>query len=86
MGVCTSKHLTALSVQPTGTASLARPTETCLVVNSKRQTVPVLGPILASPLAARRAKLMKRLAGEVSSPSRVEETQSPALVSHNEEE
>ena len=85
MGVCTSKHVTALSVQPTGTASLARPTETCLVVNSKRHKVPTLGPIVASPLAARRAKLMQRLVREAPSPSRVEDTQSPALQSSKEE-
>lgn len=68
-----------MSVQPTTiTTSFAKHKEPCLVVHSKRQAVPILGPILASPLAVRRAK-MKREGSDVTgvaSPSRVEETQS----------
>lgn len=81
MGVCTSKRLTAMSVQPTTvTTSFAKHhPEPCLVVDSKRQTVPILGPIAASPLAVRRAKLMKKEGSDVASPTRVDETQSVVL-------
>jgi len=66
MGICTCKHLSVSSSDPR--------LESCLIVNSKRETVPVLGPIAASPLAVRRAKLIKTQATDVASPSREEET------------
>lgn len=60
MGICVCKHPSQLI-------------ESCLVVNSKRETVPVLGPIAASPLALRRAKWLKTLTTELASPSKAEE-------------
>jgi len=69
-----------MSVQPTTVAtSFAKLKEPCLVVDSPRLKVIILGPILASSLAIRRAKLMKREGSDVASPSRLEETQSMLL-------
>lgn len=78
MGVCFPNRVTAMSVQPsTVTTSFIKPkSEPSLVVNSKRQTVPVLGPIAAHPLAVRRAKLMKKEGSDLASPTRVDESQS----------
>ena len=82
MGVCTSNQLTALSVQPTGTPSLAKHLKPRLVVNSKRQTVPLLGPIACSPLATRRAQMQIGLV----SPRKEEETRIGAVGSSGEAE
>ena len=71
-----------MSVQPsTITNGFATLKEHYIVVDPPRPKVLILGPIVASSLAIRRAQLMKREGSDVASSSRVEveETQSMLL-------